>query len=130
EAAEKKTLLNEAFFRAAQKASSASTSQVAVVVLTDGRDENSSISLDQAIREAERRNVPVYTLGFGKDSDAKSLDQISTLTGGRFFPATDVRDLTALYLMLLRQLSNEYSLTFDIDVPSGDHELSVDLRYR
>jgi VWFA-related protein len=125
------TLLNEAFFKAAQKGATAPTSQVAVVVLTDGRDQTSSISLDQAIREAQHRNVPIYTLGFGSNVDSGSLNQIAMLTGGRFFTASHVQSLTGFYLMLLEQLSSQHVL--EIQAPNwalGEHKMGIDLRYR
>ncbi|MCI0490206.1 MAG: VWA domain-containing protein, partial [Blastocatellia bacterium] len=125
------TLLNEAFFRAAQKGGTAPTSQVAVVVLTDGHDQTSSIKLDQAIREAQQRNVPVYALGFGSQIDKTSLEQITALTGGRFFPAPDAETLTDFYLMLLKQLSSQYALEFqDPGLKIGEHDFSIELRYR
>jgi len=130
-ATDQNTVLNEAFFRAVQKATKAPTPQVAVVVLTDGIDDGSSISLDQAAREAAQRNIPVYTLGFGNQVDAKALAQIATLTGGRFIPAAADADLVDLYLSLLSQLASQYML--DIPAPTmtaGEHAITVEVQAR
>jgi VWFA-related protein len=40
--------------------------QRAIVLMTDGRDVNSSHTLMEAIREAQRRKVQVFTIGLGK----------------------------------------------------------------
>jgi len=131
EAVDSKTMLHEGFFRAAQKGGAAPTTQVAVVALTDGRDDGSSISLDQAAREAQLRNVPIYALGFGEDIDQEALSQITTLTGGRFFPARNIADLADFYLILLKQLSSQYVLEMPAaHLNLGDHKVSVELRYR
>lgn len=131
EATDTRTVLNEAFFRAAQKGDKAPTTHVAVVVMTDGRDTGSSISLDQAAREAQFRNVPIYALGFGAEIDRHALSQITTLTGGRFFSGDRLSDLTDFYSTLLRQLSSQYDLEFSATgLSAGEHKLAVVLRYR
>jgi VWFA-related protein len=131
EATDPRTVLNEAFFRAAQKGDKAPTTHVAVVVMTDGRDTGSSISLDQAAREAQWRNVPIYALGFGAEIDRHALSQITTLTGGRFFSGDRISDLTDFYSTLLRQLSSQYDLEFSTPgLAAGEHKLAVVLRYR
>jgi hypothetical protein len=99
--------------------------------MTDGRDTGSSISLDQAAREAQWRNVPIYALGFGAEIDRRALSQITTLTGGRFFSADRLTDLTDFYATLLRQLSSQYDLEFSAPgLAAGEHKLAVVLRYR
>src|ERR1035441_9671940 len=131
QATDPKTVLNEAFFRAVQKGEKAPTAQVAVVVLTDGIDDGSSISLDQAAREAQQRNVPVYTLGFGNLIDGRALAQVSTLTGGRFLPAAADSDLVDLYLTLLKQLASQYVLEMPAGtISAGTHALSVEVQSR
>jgi VWFA-related protein len=131
QATDAKTVLNEAFFRAVQKGEKAPTAQVAVVVLTDGVDEGSSISLDQAAREAQPRSVPVYTLGFGNLIDSRALAQVATLTGGRFLPAAADADLVDLYLTLLKQSASQYVLeTPTGTIPAGSHTLAVEVQSR
>ena len=66
-----------------------------VVVLTDGRDENSAISLDQLLvqlrRETGNRPVPVIGIAYGRDSDISVLRQISDATGGTAYEVDNPR---------------------------------------
>jgi Mg-chelatase subunit ChlD len=64
-AADRRTVLNEATSQAAQQAGSAQTPPVAVIILTDGKDGGSNLTLDDAVHEAEQRKAPIYALGFG-----------------------------------------------------------------
>jgi len=131
EATDAKTVLNEAFLYAAQKGDQRPTAHAAVVVMTDGRDDGSSINLDQAAREAQWRNVPIYALGFGSEIDHRALRQITTLTGGRFSAGRQATDLTRLYSTVLTQLSSQYALEFPAPgLRPGGHKLKVELRHK
>jgi Ca-activated chloride channel homolog len=75
-----------------------------VVVLTDGRnDDSSGIGLTQLLRTLRQesvpgRSVPVITIAYGADSDAKALGAISTATGGRLYLAPDPRRIDQVFL--------------------------------
>jgi VWFA-related protein len=130
EATDPKTVLNEALLKAVERAKTAPTNRVAVVVLTDGRDDGSVISLDQAAREAQWRSLPIYALGFGDQIDREALRQITTLTGGRFF-AGAVSEVNEFYSTLFQQLASQYTVEFEAgDLGSAEHKLSVELHYR
>lgn len=130
EATDPKTVLNEALLKAVERAKTAPTNRVAVVVLTDGRDDGSVISLDQAAREAQWRSLPIYALGFGDQIDREALQQIATLTGGRFF-AGAVSEVNEFYSTLFHQLASQYTVEFDAgDLGAAEHKLSVELHYR
>jgi Ca-activated chloride channel homolog len=61
----------------------------AVVVLSDGADRNSSVTLDallQRIRfDNEGRPVRVFTIGYGADARAQELQAIADATQGRYY---------------------------------------------
>jgi Ca-activated chloride channel family protein len=84
-----------------------------VILLTDGANNRGALSPDQAAEIAKSRNVPVYTIGAGKDGyvpfpildgrgnrlgtqrmlsdlDENALRHIATATGGQFFRADDL----------------------------------------
>ncbi len=73
-----------------------------VVVLTDGRDEDSQWEMSLS-RFQERlaavadptRPVPVFSIGYGTDADMAALEQIAQLTGGQAVPSTDPADLAS-----------------------------------
>ena len=73
-----------------------------VVVLTDGRDEDSRFSMgrDQFLARlgAGRdpgRPVPVFAIGYGGDADMGVLNDMARLTGGRAVASNDPGDLAS-----------------------------------
>jgi len=86
-----------------------------VVLLTDGASNVHDIDEDQAIDDAQKRGVRVYTIGAGTngtapictpdgrlarlrgDLDENLLRKIADRTGGKFFRATDAASLASIY---------------------------------
>lgn len=86
-----------------------------LVLLTDGVNNAGSIAPEQAAAAAEAAGVRVYTIGVGAtrmrvpdffgmrlvnpsaDLDEAMLTRIASATGGRFFRATDTRELAEAY---------------------------------
>jgi len=85
-----------------------------VILLTDGANNRGALSPEQSAQIAEKRKIPVYTIGAGRnglvpmpvldsqgnkvgmrqvisDLDEASLQQIAERTGGRYFRADDSR---------------------------------------
>jgi Ca-activated chloride channel family protein len=66
----------------------------AVVVLTDGRDNRSSLNLDQLVNaisasgENAGNAVKVFTIAYGSDADATGLTKIANATGGQEYTGT------------------------------------------
>jgi Ca-activated chloride channel family protein len=83
-----------AAFRAMQAAWQPDTTNV-ILLITDGRNEyDTGLTLDQLLdrlqKEARRdRPLPIIGVAVGPEADAKSLDQISRVTGGRTFVVRD-----------------------------------------
>ena len=70
----------------------------AIVVMTDGQENESSRSLDDLRELLEERNgfpVVLFTIGFGDDVDGGMLQEIARLGGGQFRTAgeTDIEEL-------------------------------------
>ena len=76
----------------------------AIVVMTDGLENNSSTSLDRLtkyLRDSNQSGVPVvvFSIGYGKDADWKTLKAISDATGGQAREGT-VETIKQLYKIL------------------------------
>jgi tight adherence protein B len=99
-----------------------------LVVLSDGRDEGSSASLQGAIAAAKRQGVTVYTVGLnvpGNDQDQAALKQLAAGTGGRAFEVNDANSLVALFGSIGQALASQYVVTMK---PPPDLEKRVDFR--
>jgi tight adherence protein B len=85
-----------------------------IVVLTDGGDTGSKISLETMAATARDSNIPVYTVGLkDKRFDPTTLEKLATETGGSFSSATSSDQLRSIYDQLGLELSHEYLVSYN-----------------
>jgi VWFA-related protein len=136
------THLYDAVLSASRMAARIHTSRKAVVVLTDGKDEGSSIGIDRLLRTLPS-NVSVYTIGLRSASfQSGPLRRLAAAGGGRFLGAVAPEDLLGLYQQLARELRSEYLLTYraptkparprrvTVVVHAGNTQASAETSYR
>ena len=84
-----------------------------IILLTDGENNDGSLSFPQAVKLAEQEKVKIYTIGVGSDSepffgglfnipvqqgiDEEGLKYLASVTKGRYFRAKDVQSLVKIY---------------------------------
>jgi len=70
-----------------------------MILLTDGEHNSGSISPKDATQLALQKNIKIYTIGIGNESEADTalLEQIAQESGGRFFSATSAKALLKVY---------------------------------
>lgn len=94
----------------------------ALVLLSDGEDTSSIIRYEDVIELAKRSEVVVYAIGIVDKDAAKGegwneadfvLRSLARETGGRAFPATDVRQLPAIYGQIADELANQYTMSYE-----------------
>ena len=68
----------------------------AVVVITDGKNDSYSpnVTVDTVIDEALSKDIPVYAIGLGAQSDWDDLEKLASETGGIFYSSYQADDLT------------------------------------
>jgi Ca-activated chloride channel homolog len=90
--------------------------QKALVVITDGRDNASKFSFDQAVEYARRAAVPIYGVGIGigaTDIDARyKLGRFCAETGGNLYMIDRAEDLHRIYGEIQDELRSQYVLGF------------------
>src|SRR6185503_1768190 len=74
------TLLDDALFTAAREVGRGGV----VLLLTDGRDENSATTVEDVARACEARGVRVVGVGAGKRLDERRMRRLALLTGGSY----------------------------------------------
>jgi VWFA-related protein len=130
------TLLYEAVRTASIQVMRTQPGRKAFVVLTDGMDEGSTVSLTDAIEAAQRADTLVYCIlfsdasyyGGGGRSGAGVLKRLSKETGGDFFEVTAKQSIGDIYESIQEELRSEYSLGFVSDRPvtrSGFRSLRI-----
>jgi len=116
------------------------TGRKAVILLTDGEDNGSKVSLPRAVEAAQRADTLVYSIlfedpdmnfnpgGFGRrgwgrppmggmdrPDGRKVLQQISRETGGRFFEVSRRLPINKVFEAIEEDLRNQYSLGYTPD---------------
>jgi VWFA-related protein len=86
--------------------------QRAMLLLSDGKDESSRFSFEDAMEYARRAGVTIYAIGLGKDVDKKHLSKIAEETGGRSFWVKSGTELTPIYAEIERELRSQYLVAY------------------
>jgi len=129
--AEGNTVLYDAIYDAVGHASRLPPGRKMILILTDGEDTESSVTLDDAISRARELNVPVFAVGLGK-MVADPMKRLSKLTGGRYLEAPSSAELTGAFKLISDQLRHQYVVSYQSQVvPDGrEHTLVVKVTYQ
>jgi VWFA-related protein len=100
----------------------------AIILLSDGDDNSSHVTREEAIEMAQRAEVIVYTIStnaFGtKGKGDKILERIADATGGRAFFPFQIRDVADAFMSIQDELRSQYAMSYK---PA---DFSADGRYR
>ncbi len=84
----------------------------AILLLSDGKDEGSRFTFEEALEFARRAGVTVYSIGLGDEVEKRKLARIAEETGGRaFFPAA-AEDLPGIYAAIEEELRSQYLIAY------------------
>ena len=87
-----------------------------LIVFSDGEDESSRSTLDDAERELQASDVAMYAVGLGRgarfDTLTKVLEGLSETSGGRALIARDVGDLPDAFREVVDDLAHSYVLSY------------------
>lgn len=103
----------------------------AVIVLTDGGDNNSQVyrSVQQVITYALEKRVKVFTIGYGvypgsrQESD---LQLLATYTGGSYYGTENGADLVQIFASMKRSIKESYQecvLSYETNCPDGSERI-------
>jgi hypothetical protein len=82
----KYTALHDALFDASRYLREAAGTRRAILLVTDGKDENSALNLEDGLKVAQETLIPVFCVGVGRVEE-RVLRRIAKLTGGEYFPS-------------------------------------------
>ncbi len=133
------TPLYDAIYKGVKMATTEPIGKRAVVVMTDGRDERDnaqgvpvkdagSLSTpDDPINEANRHNIPIFSVGLGSKLDTRYLMRLAERTGGVYQQAPQPEELTPLFENVVSQLKTQYQLDYDsrLEDDGNYHSLMV-----
>lgn len=84
----------------------------ALIVLTDGDDNNSFHTNTHVIDYAKTLGTPIYSIGLGSDLDPTRLQELSDNTGGRYYESPTPDDLQQLYQEIAVAIRNQYVISY------------------
>jgi Ca-activated chloride channel family protein len=88
----------------------------AIILLSDGDDNLSHVTREEAIEMAERADTIVYTISTNisgmKGKGDKVLERIAEATGGRAFFPFQMRDVSDAFLSIQEELRSQYALAY------------------
>jgi VWFA-related protein len=124
------TLLFDGIAAAAQKVIGKETGRRALIVLTDGDDNGSRSSLDDAVRAAQNADVAIYSALFLNDHDYAGLgpghfgdhparlsgrevmERLAQQTGGRCFVLDKKMSMEHVFALIEQDMHSQYRLGF------------------
>lgn len=92
-----------------------------LIVLSDGDDESSRLSLDAVERSLQSSDAVMYTVGLGRAGEVAKLkgilERLSDVTGGRLVVAREPKALQEAFGAVVTDLAHQYVLSYS---PSND----------
>jgi Ca-activated chloride channel family protein len=100
----------------------------AIILLSDGEDNQSRVTRDDAIEEAQRAEVIVYAISTNvsgnKSRGDKIMETIAAQTGGRAFFPFKIEDVSDAFSQIQEELRSQYAISY---IPS---DFTADGKYR
>jgi len=107
------TLLFDAIYLTSRALLRKEDGRRAMILLTDGGDRGSRYSIAEAIGEAQRQDIVIYSIYYGDDSEGKKiLRTISSYTGGRVFTVGGKTTLASIYTQIAEDMRLQYQLGY------------------
>jgi VWFA-related protein len=88
----------------------------AIILISDGDDDQSRVYLPEAIRECERADTIIYAISTNwtpsRGPGDKVLESLSTETGGEYFFPPTVEDMAVSFKSIEQELRSQYALVY------------------
>ncbi|MGB8912906.1 MAG: VWA domain-containing protein [Candidatus Sulfotelmatobacter sp.] len=88
----------------------------AIILLSDGEDNQSHVSREEAIEMAQRADAIIYTISTNvsgtKGAGDKVLERMADATGGRAFFPFQIRDVTNAFGEIQEELRSQYDVSY------------------
>lgn len=98
-----------------------------LLVITDGNDNASRISLERLVRQAQQSEVLIYAIGLLNEEERheakiakRALDELTRESGGLAFYPKSLAEVDQLTLQVAHELRNQYTIAYSPTIPEMD----------
>jgi Ca-activated chloride channel homolog len=98
-----------------------------LVVVTDGNDNSSLITLESLVRAAQQSGILIYTIGLLSEEEhreasraRRALKEIADATGGQTYFPKDVADVAKIAHQVAHDIRNQYIITYTPSIQALD----------
>ncbi len=114
------------------KAPQTGPSRRAIILLSDGDDNQSHVTREEAIEMAQRADAIIYTISTNvsgtKGAGDKVLERMADATGGRAFFPFQIRDVTNAFAEIQDELRSQYSVSYKpADFKADGHFRTIEI---
>ena len=114
------------------KASKATPVRRAIILLSDGDDNLSHVTMGEAVEMAQRAETIVYTISTNvsgtKNPGDKVLERIADATGGRPFFPFQIRDVANAFAEIQDELRSQYAVSYKpADFKADGHYRTIEI---
>jgi VWFA-related protein len=104
----------------------------AIILLSDGEDNQSHVTREEAIEMAQRAEAIIYTISTNvsgtKGAGDKVLERMADATGGRPFFPFQIRDVTNAFAEIQDELRSQYAVSYKpADFKSDGHFRTIEI---
>jgi Ca-activated chloride channel homolog len=104
----------------------------AIILLSDGEDNQSHVTREEAIEMAQRANAIIYTISTNvsgtKGAGDRVLERMADATGGRAFFPFQIRDVTNAFGEIQEELRSQYDVSYKpADFKSDGHFRTIEI---
>jgi Ca-activated chloride channel homolog len=114
------------------KAPKSTTVRRAIILLSDGDDNQSHVTREEAIEMAQRAEAIVYTISTNVSGTSgpgdKVLDRIADATGGKPFHPFQIRDVANAFAEIQDELRSQYAISYKpADLKADGHYRTIEI---
>jgi Ca-activated chloride channel homolog len=98
-----------------------------LMVITDGNDNASNISLEKVVARSNQNDVLVYAIGLFTDEEKReaskarrALNELTAATGGLAFYPRDVADVQSLAVEIAHDIRSQYTIAYRPNIQELD----------
>lgn len=98
-----------------------------IIILSDGRDQNSRFTKDQMMETLSNSGCPIYTVGMKvlSKQHLSNLDEISQITGGTYYYTPRIRDLPESLKKVIECIKQSYIIKLKVKSVKADNQVHL-----